>query len=271
MSRPNRLILSAARRAAGVLALASIAMAAMAQSDVPWNGFHVGLNAGGASANACNDWSIGSGAADATALSAVAHSNCPSGGFVGGVQFGDDFQNGRLVIGWVADFDVSMAKSSNETWTSNGDGTPAGTYIASGRLTPANFDIVSGRIGYGGTMWFPYARIGALITGGGHDDGLSYTPPGAAKPTAAFGGGRNYNSTGWVAGGGAEWGFNGPFSISLEYLHASLGKGPTGAGCAGAAATCAEFSAIALQSSHDNFNSNIIRLGVSYWFGYWNP
>jgi len=47
---------------------------------------------------------------------------------------------------------------------------------------------------------------------------------------------------------------------------------PSGAAsCTGAPATCAEFAAIALQSSHDAFNSNIIRLSVSYWFGYWNP
>jgi outer membrane immunogenic protein len=271
MRRPNRLILSAARHAAAALALISIATGALAQSDIPWSGFYAGLNAGGASNSTCNDWSLGSSAADAAAA-AFAHPNCPSGGVVGGLQVGENFQKGRLVVGWGADFDVSTAKSGNQTWTSNGDGGPAGTYTASGRLTPADFGIVSARIGYGGTMWFPYVRGGALINGGGHEDGLSYTAPGAAKPTATFDGGKNYNSIGWVAGGGAEWGFNGAFSISLEYLHASLGKGSSGAaGCTGAAATCAEFSAIALQSSHDAFNSNIIRVGVTYWFGYWNP
>jgi hypothetical protein len=265
-------ILSAARRAAAALALTSIATSALAQSDIPWNGFYAGLNAGNASNNTCNDWSLGNNAADAAAAAAFAHAYCPSGGFIGGLQVGENFQNKRLVIGFGADFDVSMAKSNNQTWTSNGAAAPAGTYTASGRLTPANFGIISARIGYGGRMWFPYVRGGALITSGGHDDGLSYTPPGGAKPTTTFGGARNYNSTGWVAGGGAEWGFNGPFSISLEYLHASLGRGPSGAAsCTGAPATCAEFAAIALQSSHDAFNSNIIRLSVSYWFGYWNP
>jgi len=272
MTSHNRLILSAAHRAAAALALTSIATGALAQSDIPWSGFYAGLNAGGVSNNTCNDWSLGSGAADAAAATAFAHANCPSGGFVGGLQVGENFQNGRLVIGWGGDFDVSTAKSGNQTWISSGEGAPAGTYTASGRLTPGNFGIVSARIGYGGTTWFPYVRGGALITGGSHEDGLSYTPPGAAKPTATFGGGKNYDSIGWVAGGGAEWGFNGPFSISLEFLHASLGKGSSGAaGCTGAAATCAEFSAIALQSSRDAFNFNIVRVGLTYWFGYWNP
>jgi opacity protein-like surface antigen len=271
MSRHNGPILSAARRAAAALALISIGMGAWAQSDIPWNGFYAGLNAGDASNNTCNHWSLGNNAADAAAA-AFAHANCPSGGFLGGLQVGENFQHGRLVIGLGADFDVSTAKSSNQTWISSGPGGPAGTYTAAGRLTPANFGIVSARIGYGGTMWFPYVRGGALITSGGHDDGLSYTLPGAVRPTATFDGARNYNSTGWVAGGGTEWGFNGPFSISLEYLHESLGKGPSGAaGCTGVAVTCAEFAAIALQSSHDAFNSNIIRVGVNYWFGYWNP
>jgi opacity protein-like surface antigen len=265
MSRPNRPILSAA----AALALTSIATGAFAQNDNPWNGFYAGLNAGNASNNACNNWSLGG---SASAAAVFAHRNCPSGGFVGGLQVGENFQNGRLVIGWGADYDAWTAKSSNQTWTSSGAGAPAGTYTAAGRLTPADFGLLSARVGYGGTSWFPYARAGLLITSGGHEDGLNYTPAGAVKSTATFGGGRNYNSTGWAAGGGAEWGFNGPFSISLEYLHASLGKGPSGAaGCTGAAVTCSEFSAITLQSSHDAFNFNVIRVSVSYWFGYWNP
>ena len=272
MTISNRLILTIARRLAAALALISIAMGAWAQSDIPWNGFYAGLNAGGASSNACNEWSLADSAADAAAASAFAHANCPSGGFVGGLQIGQNFQNGHLVLGWGADLDAWAAKHGNQTWTSSGEGGPAGTYAAAGRLTPGSFGILSARVGYGARMWFPYVRGGAIVTGGAKEDGLSYTPPGATKPTAMFSGGKNYDTIGWVAGGGAEWGFNGPFSISLEYLHASLGKGSGGAaGCTGAAATCAEYSALAVQSSHDAFNSNIIRVSVSYWFNYWNP
>lgn len=255
-----------------MFALATIAVGARAQSDIPWNGFYAGLNAGGASVNACHDFSLGGDSVDAATAAAFAHANCPSGGFVGGLQIGENFQNGHVVIGLGADLDVSESKNSNQTWTSTGVGTPAGTYSAAGRLTPGSFGIVSARIGYGGRMWFPYVRGGALITGGGRDDDLIYTPTGTTKPTATFNGGKNYDSIGWVAGGGVEWGFNGPFSLSLEYLHASLGKGSSGAaGCTGTPAACAEFTALAIQSTHDSFNSNIIRVGVTYWFDYWNP
>jgi hypothetical protein len=261
-----------ARRLAAALALTSIAIGARAQSDIPWNGFYIGLNAGNASNNTCNDWSLGGSGVDPAAASAFAHANCASGGFVGGLQAGENFQNGHMVIGWGADLDDWAAKRGNQTWTSSGEGTPAGTYTAAGRLTPGSFGIVSARIGYAGRMWFPYVRGGALITDGGKKDGINYTAPGAAKSTATFGGGKNYDTIGWVAGGGAEWGFNGPFSISLEYLHASLGRGSSGAaGCTGSAAVCTEFSALVIQSTHDSFNSNVIRVGVNYWFNYWNP
>ncbi|HTV97761.1 MAG TPA: outer membrane beta-barrel protein [Steroidobacteraceae bacterium] len=258
-------------RAAAALLLASLAGAAAAQSDNPWDGFYAGLNAGGASTGTCDSWSA-SGTGMQAGGGAFAHGACASGGFVGGLQVGENFQARRLVFGWGADFDAWTAKGRNQSWTYTGAGAPAGTYSASGRLTPADFAILGARIGYGGLLWLPYVRGGALITGAAHQDGLSYTPPGAAKSAAEFSGGKNYDSVGWVAGGGAEWGLNGPVSLSLEYLHASLGRGSsTSAGCTGAPVTCAEFAATTLQSSHGAFSSNIIRIGVSYWFGYWNP
>ncbi len=56
-------------------------------------------------------------------------------------------------------------------------------------------------------------------------------------PNASFGEGKNFASTGWAAGGGAEIGLNGAWSITAEYLHVSLGKGSSStAACAGTAA-----------------------------------
>jgi hypothetical protein len=60
------------------LSLASMAGAASAQSDTPWNGGYLGLNLGEASTNACNSWTAGGTAFDIR--------NCPGSTFVGGVQ-----------------------------------------------------------------------------------------------------------------------------------------------------------------------------------------
>ena len=115
----------------------------------------------------------------------------------------------------------------------------------------------------------PYLRGGAIITGASHDSALTYTPMGSTKPTAAFNGGKNFTSSGWVAGGGVELVLSGPWSISAEYLHINLGNGSSSTStCAGTAAACAAFSAVSLDSTHNGFTGNIFRIGISYWLGY---
>jgi opacity protein-like surface antigen len=72
-----------------------------------------------------------------------------------------------------------------------------------------------------------------------------------------------------VAGAGTEIGLNGPWSITVEYLHVNFGKGSdTTAVCSGSAAACAAFSGISFDGMRDNFTANIYRIGVTYWFGY---
>ena len=95
--------------------------------------------------------------------------------------------------------------------------------------------------------------------------------PGAAAPAASFDEGKNFASTGWVAGGGIEIGLNGAWSVTAEYLHMSLGKGASATTtCAGTAAACAPFAGVSLDSTHDGFTANIFRIGINYWFNYWD-
>jgi outer membrane immunogenic protein len=116
----------------------------------------------------------------------------------------------------------------------------------------------------------PYVTGGVIAVLGAKDSTLVYTPAGAAKPTASFDGRQSFSSGGWVAGGGAEWGLNGPWSIKAEYLHVNLGSGSSSAAaCSGAPAACAVFSGVSLNSSHDKFSTNMIRIGITYWFSYW--
>jgi outer membrane immunogenic protein len=258
------------KRASVLLALTLIAGAALAQSDTPWDGFYFGLNAGGTSNHTCDRWST-------LPASGVSLSACPGGAFVGGVQLGQNFQRKHLVYGLDLDVDAWTSKSDDRTLAYAGGAAPAGTYRTLGRLTPSDFIFVGPRVGYGGRNWFPYVKGGGFITSGSHDDGLSYTEAGATKPLASFQGGRNYSSVGWAAGGGLEIGLHGAFTLSAEYLHADLGKGGSsaatcsGSTAAGSSAACAPFAALSLTSTHDNFTANIIRIGVTYYFQYWNP
>lgn len=87
--------------------------------------------------------------------------------------------------------------------------------------------------------------------------------------TAAFSAGKNFTSTGWAAGGGAEFVLSGPWSVRAEYLHATLGKSSNSTtNCAGSSTACAEFSGISLDSTHNNFTADIFRIGFNYWFAY---
>jgi hypothetical protein len=68
-----------------------------------------------------------------------------------------------------------------------------------------------------------------------------------------------------------EIGLNGAWSISAEYLHMNLGKGSSSTTtCAGAASACAAFAGISLDNTHNAFTANIFRIGVNYWFNYWD-
>jgi outer membrane immunogenic protein len=254
------------------LALALIAGVASAQSDKPWDGFYAGPNAGGAWNNTCSSWTLTGAVIDPATATAIYNRGCATSTLVGGVQFGDNFQYRRFFWGIGVDVEVSSAKSHNQALKYTGPMPPPGAYVFSDKPSSSGFGLIGPRIGYAGNEWLPYITVGAIATFGSRLSSLSYTPAGATKPTASFSGGNDFAATGWFAGGGAEWGLNGPWSITVEYLHANLGRGSGyTTTCRGGAAACAAFSGISLDSVHDSFGTNIFRVGINYWFGYWEP
>jgi opacity protein-like surface antigen len=253
---------------AGVLALASLLSARPVQGEASWDGVYAGVNLGAGSNTACDSWGLSGAAID---LASVFYNRAcgDKGTFVGGVQIGDAFQYKRLVWSFGADFDAWSGGSYDRSLRNAGNVSPPGTYAFSGRLSPSAFGIIGPRIGYAGDHWLPYLKVGAIITDGSRGSTLSYTRTGTAKPSVSFSGGRTFASAGWVTGGGVEFVLSGPWSISAEYVHASLGNGSDSiASCAGSASACAAFSGISLDSAHSSFTANIFRIGINYWFGY---
>jgi outer membrane immunogenic protein len=249
--------------------LVAMAPGAIAQSTVPWDGLYLGADIGGANNNACSTATLKGATIDSATNTTFA--NCPSSGVVGGIQIGENFQIKRLIVGVGADVVVSGAKQSSSVLIFTGATPPPGTYSFSGKLSPRDFAIIGPRIGYAGDLLLPYLKGGVVIAAGAQNSTLNYTPTGTTKPIAAFSGGKNFNSVGWAAGGGTEIGLNGSWSISLEYLHMSLGRrADDTASCAGAAGACAAFTDISLESTHKSFTANIVRIGINYWFNYWD-
>ena len=252
----------------GILLVLILMTGQVSAQTAQWDGFYLGASLGGENSNVCSTSTLTGLSIDPTTTT---FSRCSSGGVMGGLQFGETFQMKRLVLGLGADLVFSEAKSNSSTMSLTGVVPPPGTYSLSGKTGPKDFAIIGGRVGYGGNLVFPYVRAGAVITTGSQSSTLAYIPPGATAPTASFGAGKNFNSTGWAAGAGAEIGLNGAWSISAEYLHMSLGQGSSATTtCAGAAGACSPFAGVSLDTARNGFTANVFRIGINYWFNYWD-
>lgn len=174
-------------------------------------------------------------------------------------------QNAYLWDGFYAGVNAGAAHGSTcNQWAPAGTGVDSSTDAALNSNNCLNSSFVGG-------LQFGYLRVGAMIPWGGHDNSVYYTPTGATLSTASFNGGKTYSSVGWVAGGGAEWGLKGAWSMSAEFLHASLGNASNSIGaCGGTAAKCAAFSGMSFGDAHDASRANLFRIGVTYWFNFWD-
>jgi opacity protein-like surface antigen len=254
-----------------LLTLTSIAGVAAARPDIPWDGRYFGGNLGEASSSSCNGWALTSAAFDSATAAEFNNRTCSTdSAFVGGVQFGENVQHNRLVLGIAVDLDFWSAGNLTQSQIFLGRTPPAGTYVFSSKRNPSGFAVVGPRMGYGGNIWQPYVKAGGVIDFGARNSTLAYIPAGSAISTASFEGGKDFSTFGWAAGCGFELALKGAWSITAEYLHVSLGKGSDSTTtCIGTAASCAAFSGISFENTHEGFSANIIRMGVTYWFGYW--
>jgi outer membrane immunogenic protein len=269
---------------AALLALTSLASAAYAQDviatqNTPWKGFYGGANIGGAWNHTCSSWEPGPNITGNPALAdAFYNRNCPSNGnFIGGVDFGYNFQSDQWVWGLKFDYDAIGSKNNTRSYdyipvvAQHADPIPAGTYTASGKLSPNGIFLFGPRIGYAFDQWLPYFRIGGAFTSGQHTATLSYTPVGDTTPTNSFSGGKNYKSSGFNAGFGVDYDLSGPWSFTAEYNYVNLGKGTNSTfACSTAKGTvppiCADYANFSLDNIHNSLTMNLFRVGFHYSF-----
>jgi outer membrane immunogenic protein len=144
-----------------------------------------------------------------------------SGGLVGGT-LGYNYQMDQIVFGIEGDIDASWIKGSS---------TCGGLSCETKNSWLAT---VRGRLGYAAGRFMPYVTGGAAF--------------GDINNTIAGLGSASETKTGWTAGGGLEYNFNGPWSAKLEYLYVDLGRGAPIAG------------------SDADLTANIVRAGINYRF-----
>ena len=189
---------------------ADLAVKAPPPAPVPgfsWTGFYVGANLGGAWSS--NRWT------DTLFLTNFGN-NGNNGAFIGGGQFGVNYQIGNFVIGGEWDFD--WASNNN-----NGVITPGGTIVVTSndRL----ISTLAARFGVAVDHWLFYGKAGGGWVG---NNGLTITNlnTGVSLTCGSFSTLTNCgnNTGGWLLGAGFEYAFTNNWTVKLEYDYLGLGN-----------------------------------------------
>lgn len=268
------------RSSAVLVMLASISGVASAQNVITtasgnqWEGWFAGVNLGGAWNTTCNTWDAQSNSAAVNNF--FSNRDCPNGGvFVGGVQFGYNFQYQQIVWGLGVDWDGASSKNRSRTITYNGvppSPFPTGTYTAYGKVEPNSIILLGPRIGYAFDQWLPYFRAGGAFTSGTPTAALNYTPDAAATAAGAqsrtFIGSKNAKNNGWMIEAGVEYQLMDQWSAKLAYNYLNLGKSSSSvSSCTPAgSAACTAFGNLTIQNTHNSFTASLVRVEVNYKF-----
>jgi outer membrane immunogenic protein len=210
---------------AAVLVLSTLAQAADLVVKAPrppaydWSGFYIGGHVGYASAH--KDWSDPVAGIDLVSFS--------SNGFMGGGQFGVNWQAGRWVLG----------AEGQASWTDLHKGiiavligvapppiffNPSNPSVVATRFgaTIDQFGSVAGRLGYAFDRWLPYIKAGLAWV---HDTYRVVHPSGANESLVAS---TTETRWGWMAGAGLEYWLSSNWSMKVEYNFFDFGRDRTG-------------------------------------------
>jgi len=210
-----------------------------------WTGFYIGAHAG-----------YGWGTLTSTATSASA--SFPDGfvfddthekGPLGGGQLGYNYQIGQFVLG--IEGELSWSGIDGDETSTN----PANLRYAMTHTKLPWIADVAGRAGYAWNNWLLFAKGGAVWT---HVDADSTTYSGAGAVLGTASG--SENRSGWLIGGGAEWGFAAHWSAKLEYNYMDFGTTNVARNVLTGA------SAGTTNYRDQNLKLNVIKVGLNYRF-----
>ena len=149
-------------------------------------------------------------------------------GFLGGVEFGYNWQVGRFVYGFETDFDGANISGSSTT---------ALVSVPVGGATTNVVGMAAERLSYLGTVrarlgWTPLDPLLFYATGGfaygGVKSSMQLTEgvigPCFCGPSTSVLTNSSSTLTGWTVGGGVEWMFAPHWTVKGEYLYYDLGS-----------------------------------------------
>jgi outer membrane immunogenic protein len=258
---------------------------ATADPTYNWSGWYGGLNAGwvGGAGSASNNASIVSTSSfpENAAAMALGATNTvgTSSGFIGGGQFGYNYQfSGLYVAGLEADIQgLTGAHKRSSSATPLQDITNNFASVVTNSTTTRDLSYLGtlrARIGVLVAPNFLLYATGGLAYGGAKSDttiAQSVTNTDTPPPSTLTSGSFSKTRVGYTVGAGGEWMFSSNWSAKLEYLYYDLGSATYATG--GLANDVGPTSlrgidvAAVATSSKVRFNDNIVRVGVNYHLG----
>jgi outer membrane immunogenic protein len=260
-------------------------------APISWTGWYAGINAGGSwsdnsiNVNTSNMQCFGGSAPSASCILGTAAAQGATGplsgrgaGFIGGGQFGYNWQFNSWVAGFETDIQGTRVKATGGSTTSvpvDFGGGPSGSVVTNLSVTKEidYLGTVRGRLG-----WLASPTLLVYGTGGLAYGGVKASTNIAQTGGALVGGvpdnlgsssGISQTRTGWTAGGGFEWMFVPRWSVKVEYLYYDLGSVTyngqeavlflPGSGISGPAF-------INNVQTTTRFTGNIVRAGLNWYF-----
>jgi outer membrane immunogenic protein len=260
---------------------------APAPPPISWTGWYAGINAGGAWSDSdistssqnvqlCTvDCSGEVETATAAAQGATGVFSGRSAGFIGGGQFGYNWQFNNWVAGFEADIQGTRVKAT-------GASTTTVLFLGGPFATTTNLSLTK-EIDYLGTVrgrlgWLFSPTLLVFGTGGLAYGGVKASTNVSVVMPANFGGvdlnpssnsSLSQTRTGWTAGGGFEWMFAPRWSAKVEYLYYDLGSvtynGVLVDACIPSCVGAPAFFTNNVQTT-TRFNGNIVRAGLNWHF-----
>jgi outer membrane immunogenic protein len=250
-----------------------------------WTGVYVGLNAGGTWSS---DNSINTAAfpvtsfpgfeplADVSAALATKSVQVQNSGFIGGGQWGTNYQFNNWVVGAEGDFQGIASSNRTDTLFSQATAVVAGVALPTNQILTASRRLDwlgTERVRVGYLFWPTFLAYGTAGLAYGNTRasvaiGQTVVFPGSTSTIAS--GSLNQTFAGWTAGGGVEWLFYPNWSLKVEYLYYDLGGETFGLSPLTHSITGEPFT-VGSSFASTRFNGNIVRAGINYHFNFGAP
>jgi outer membrane immunogenic protein len=189
-----------------------------------WSGFYLGGVIGGGWTR--TDSSVPGLGVIGTLLNVPVVQTTDSSGFIGGIEGGDRYQFGKLVVGWEADMTWgNMNDTSTTTFSPNN--IPAGVFSLSRSISADTkwVGTATSTLGIAHDRWLVYGKAG--VAWAKTDYTSNWTGNIVGNGFSAFSGtGSTSGSSqiGWTVGTGVEWAIWNNWSVKVEYDYLDFGN-----------------------------------------------